>query len=79
MAASLSVARIDASLDCVAELEGGNILLINQEFCILISPTSSMPSIPSEDATPAAIPPNSYRVLLTGFGVRFQSHFLRVK
>ena len=29
MAASLSVARIEASLDCVAE--GGNILLINQE------------------------------------------------
>ena len=76
MAASLSVARIDASLDFVAE--GGNILLllINQEQCILISPTSSMPSIPSEDATPAAIPPNSYRVLLTGFGVRSQSPHL---
>ena len=29
MAASLSVARIDASLDCVEE--GGNILLTNQE------------------------------------------------
>ena len=31
MAASLSVARIDASLDCVADSEGGNILLINQD------------------------------------------------
>jgi hypothetical protein len=65
VAASLSVARIDASLDSVAK---GNILLINQEFCILIMPPT-IPASDSKDATPA-IPPNSYRVLLTGFGVR---------
>lgn len=64
MAASLSVARIDASLDCV--VEGGNILLINQ-----LDKSSSMAAaaaIPS-DSEEAAIPPNAYRVLLTGFGV----------